>query len=98
MFIFFQKSRSHKGPIKLLHNKPYITRRILKATKEVPIKRAGLSAYSLHNLPLKVPCFFFSSIESLLADTKAISIPEKNPINNKEIKIAKSAVNSMTRI
>ena len=38
---------------------------------------AGESAYPPHTFPVWVPCFLLSSMDNLLAEINAISMPEK---------------------
>jgi hypothetical protein len=61
----------------------------------VPMNRVGFSEKALQVLPLLVPCFLFSSMDSLLAETNAISKPDRNPINSKEANMASIAIQSM---
>ena len=57
-----------------------MTRKILKPINVAPIKREGYSRKRDKIMLLLTPCFFLSSIVSLLALTKAISIPVKKMI------------------
>ena len=76
-------------------SRPYTTKTRLMPTRVVTIKRAGRSAYMPHSFPLFVPCLRFSSIDNLLADIKAISIPAKKPISNREAIMAIKAIQSI---
>src|SRR5688572_5674408 len=58
-------------------SKTTTTREKLNPTTLVPINREGLSNKLDNRIPLWLPCFFFSSIFSRLAEEKATSIPEK---------------------
>ena len=52
-------------------------------TSPVPMKCAGRSINLEIIMPLRLPCFFFSSILNLLALMKAISYPAKKAMNKR---------------
>jgi len=54
---------------------------MLKPTIVVPMNREGWSMKYDRIIPLVLPCFFFNSMESLLALAKATSNPAKNATN-----------------
>lgn len=59
---------------------PYITNARLVATRTVEMNSLGSLMYLATHFPPKTPCLLRSSMRSLLAEIKAISIPEKKPI------------------
>ena len=64
---------------------PYNTSAILLPTSIVAMYWLGFVVKIVIILDPNAPCFLSSSIRSLLEDTKAISIPEKNAEKSKKI-------------
>ena len=79
MEVFFIKN-SHKGESVSPTSKPNITRNILKPISVAAINRDGCSRKREMMRLLLMPCFFLSSMVSLLALTNATSIPVKKMI------------------
>ena len=74
---------------------PKSTTAMFKPMSIVLIKREGLLLKPEIIFADKEPFSFKSSTRSLLADTKAISMPEKKAISNKAINIENTSIQRM---